>query len=216
MPFTTHKGFFFLLKVGIICVNCSRINVSAERISWSLLWKAVVSTELPVAPDVVNMIRGEETKVCLPSKGVRLEPPFFPSSPCCEYCFRRFWALRMVPETESRGGGAVGGTRGGGGAGGGGGRQWHPDSQEIHEEEKRETELGGETQTPAPRQAAEVSIYVCFGAGHSLATQEVQVRDRKLPKVAHTRGGRSRGNRWGQVSIQNSINVTWLQSTQGL
>lgn len=44
----------------------------------------------------------------LPSKGVRLEPPFFPSSPCCEYCFRRFWALRMVPgpiqtKTQSRG-----------------------------------------------------------------------------------------------------------------
>lgn len=46
----------------------------------------------------------EETIVRLPSEGVRLEPPFFPSSPCCEYCFRRFWALRMVPETESRGG----------------------------------------------------------------------------------------------------------------
>lgn len=140
MSFSTHKGCstIFSNKVGIICVNCSWINISTEGISWSLLWKDVVSTELPVAPDVVNMTRGEETKVCLPSKGVRLEPPFFPSSPCCEYCFRRFWALRMVPETESRGGGAVGGTGGGGGAGGGGGRQQHPDSQEIHEEEKRE------------------------------------------------------------------------------
>lgn len=59
---------------------------------------------------------------------------------------------------------------------------------------ERETELGGETQTPAPRQAAEVSICVRVGAGHSLATKEVQVRDRKLPKFAHTRGGRSRGN----------------------
>ena len=54
-----------------------------------------------------------EDRGALPSKGVRLEPPFFPSSPCCEYCFRRFWALRMVPgpintETESRGGGGRG------------------------------------------------------------------------------------------------------------
>lgn len=53
-----------------------------------------------------------EDRGALPSKGVRLEPPFFPSSPCCEYCFRRFWALRMVPgpintEIESRGGGAA-------------------------------------------------------------------------------------------------------------
>lgn len=26
----------------------------------------------------------------LPSRGMRLEPPFFPSRPCWEYCFRRF------------------------------------------------------------------------------------------------------------------------------
>lgn len=60
-----------------------------------------------------NNPRGD--RGALPSKGVRLEPPFFPSSPCCEYCFRRFWALRMVPgakntETESRGGGEGGGS----------------------------------------------------------------------------------------------------------
>lgn len=69
-----------------------------------------------------------EDRGALPSKGVRLEPPFFPSSPCCEYCFRRFWALRMVPgpidkQKESRGVGR--------------GRQRGPDSQETREGRRR-------------------------------------------------------------------------------
>lgn len=33
---------------------------------------------------------------------MRLEAPFFPSRPCWEYCFRRFWALRIVPVTRAR------------------------------------------------------------------------------------------------------------------
>lgn len=45
--------------------------------------------------------RVKEWEMWLPSIGMRLEAPFFPSRPCWEYCFRRFWALRIVPVTRA-------------------------------------------------------------------------------------------------------------------
>lgn len=81
----------------------------------------------------------------LPSRGVRLAPPFLPSSPCWEYCFRRFWALRMVPaptETHREREKPARGKEGSSGSGGRGGPREH--REQKRREEKREREEGGD------------------------------------------------------------------------
>lgn len=112
----------------------------------------------------------------LPSKGVRLEPPFFPSSPCCEYCFRRFWALRMVPgpmntETESRGGG-----------GGEAARSRQPRNRK-RKRKKKKGELGSERwNTDTTTETGSRRLYVKWGGGALPSTtatqQDEQVRGR--------------------------------------
>lgn len=67
-------------------------------LEWKLLWcEDACKWHVCTVSEEENPNRWGGGGVVLPSRGVRLEPPFFPSSPCCEYCFRRFWALRMVP-----------------------------------------------------------------------------------------------------------------------
>lgn len=113
----------------------------------------------------------ETDRGALPSKGVRLEPPFFPSSPCCEYCFRRFWALRMVPgpintETESRGGG------------GGGSEVQRAKKQKKEEEEEKGRARKWNTDTTT--ETGSRGFYVGGGAQPSTTAtpQDDQVRDR--------------------------------------
>lgn len=140
----------------------------------------------------VNCQRGgrdrhrREDRGALPSKGVRLEPPFFPSSPCCEYCFRRFWALRMVPgpintETESRGGG-------------GGARSRQPRKEgRTKKKKKKKGELGSEWwNTDTTTETGSRGLYVAE-EGDSLAPQ-LQQQD------ARERDGVTTATSWKNTS----------------
>lgn len=121
--------------------------------------------------------------------------------------------MRMVPETESRGGRRTRMKRWG--------RQREPDSQvtqgqeEEGREKERDRDLGSETQTPAPRQAAG-GFYLSVSGGGTTASQhrKSQVRAQEATRThASSLGFGGSQSRWN--GLRSGVNTTMALLSHG-